>query len=573
MTGPTTADTAPDTAAVENLLQVFVKGLRAIQLYLPNNPVYRKAVENIEKAFAPVWEECSELELQVAENELVWDGAVVLSQPKSESVAWVLYKDGIRTLTFLPGVESDECVRFLQVINKAKHLPPEASDDLLTLIWEQEFELLKYRHVELAEGDVPALEPSEASNAAMPAAAVQRELREDIADAQADTEGKARSEAAGPRPKGIVDLEEFDATLYFLDAKEVAYLKGEVEREYAQNLRASVLAMIFDLLELQTYSTVRAELLSIIESFIPYLLGVGDYQSVAYVLSEIRVILQRAREVLPEHRDTLEELPAKLSQAESLSQLLQSLDEAHVHPTEEELGSLFRELRPDAIETLLTWLPKLTNQRVRELLGNAARRLAASYPDRIGAAITAENDEVVLEAVRLSGQLKLPPTVPALGRALMHESSEIRRAAVTALASIGSPGALRQLEVAVQDADRDVRVGAVRVFGERGYRGAFAKIEGIMNGNQLRDADLTEKTAFFEAFGTLAGPSGIAKLEEILKPKGFMKRREDPETRACAAMALGKIGTPEARAVLDAVVDDKDPLVRNAVNRAIRGLT
>jgi len=53
--------------------------------------------------------------------------------------------------------------------------------------------------------------------------------------------------------------------------------------------------MLFDLLELQTYGTVRAELISILENFIPYLLGAGDFRSVAFILRECKVILQRAR--------------------------------------------------------------------------------------------------------------------------------------------------------------------------------------------------------------------------------------------------------------------------------------
>jgi HEAT repeat protein len=40
--------------------------------------------------------------------------------------------------------------------------------------------------------------------------------------------------------------------------------------------------------------------------------------------------------------------------------------------------------------------------------------------------------------------------------------------------------------------------------------------------------------------------------------------------RACAAIALGKIRTPEARQVLTGAAEDKDLVVRNAVNRALR---
>jgi HEAT repeat protein len=39
----------------------------------------------------------------------------------------------------------------------------------------------------------------------------------------------------------------------------------------------------------------------------------------------------------------------------------------------------------------------------------------------------------------------------------------------------------------------------------------------------------------------------------------------------CAALGLGKIGTPDARAVLTSVAEDGDRQVRNAVTAALRG--
>ena len=54
------------------------------------------------------------LVLQVVETDLVWEETVVYHQPnKAESLAWTLFKDGMRVLTLFPGVEEDEIVRFL----------------------------------------------------------------------------------------------------------------------------------------------------------------------------------------------------------------------------------------------------------------------------------------------------------------------------------------------------------------------------------------------------------------------------------------------------------------------------
>jgi HEAT repeat protein len=274
--------------------------------------------------------------------------------------------------------------------------------------------------------------------------------------------------------------------------------------------------------------------------------------------------------MLPEHREALETLPARLSEPEALAQLLQSLDEATVYPTEDELGELFRELRPEALDTVFAWLPRITNERVRQLLDHAAQRLAQAYPDYLVKALESDDDEVLLQAMRIAGQLKLPPVVPAIGQILRTRLPEVKRAAVDALTEIGSAGAMQHLEAAIDDADRHVRIAALRVLAHRDHKPALAKIEAAISGKAVRDADLTEKTALFEAYGILAGAAGISRLAPLLQPKGFMKRKEDPEIRACAAMALGKIGTPEARKVLESMTKDKDPLLRNAVNKALR---
>jgi hypothetical protein len=550
-----------DSSAVEDLVQILVKGLRAIQLYLPNNPIYQKAVENVRAAFGPVWEEHTELDLHVTESALVWEGVEVYSQEnKAESVAWVLFKDGVRTLSLEQGVEDEEIVALLEVIKQAQSLPKDAPDDLLTLLWEQDFERIRYTAVELGADGVAPLQPSESGwlrGSTPEAETIRRQIAEDTQEPES--------------PTGIVKIDDFDGTLYFLDEAELKYLQEEIEREYSQDLRTNVLSMLFDLTELQTYTAVRAELISITENFIPYLLGVGDFRSVAYLLRELRSILERARELLPEHRKAIEELPVKLSHPDALGQMLQSLDEAVLTPSEDELSELFGELRPEALQSVLEWLPRLTNDSVREPLERAALRLASAHPDQVAEALETAEDTVLLTTMRLIARLKLPPFVPALGSLLGRDDAEIRKEAANGLAAIGSPGAMRELEKAIDDGDRDVRVVAVRALSERGHRAAFAKVEAVVNGKALRGAELTEKTAFFEAYGLLAGSAGVATLKPLLETKGLLRRREDPETRACAAMALGKIGDEEAAAALRAAAaEEKDPLVKNAINRALR---
>ena len=181
--------------------------------------------------------------------------------------------------------------------------------------------------------------------------------------------------------------------------------------------------------------------------------------------------------------------------------------------------------------------------------------------------------EVAREAIRRAGAVRATAAVAALAKLTTDSDVQVRLAAVQALGEIGSPGALQFLERTIDDAHRDVRVATARAIATRAHRPALVKIETAIKGKLARDADLTEKMALFEAFGTLCGDAGINLLDGMLNSRGLFGKKEDSELRACAAMALGRIGSASAIATLRRAGSEKDVLVRNAVNRALRGGT
>src|SRR5688572_995547 len=173
-------------------------------MYLPNNPIYQRATDNLRTAFAPIWAAVDELVLTVAETDFVWDEQVVYHQPnKTESLAWGLFKDGMRSLTIRRGAEQEELPQLLEAINRARYLPADAGDDLLTLLWEQDFQFIQYQFVEFF-GEGGGSMPEQTGNYSAGGD-----------DAEARRRQAQVAEEAPPRPKGVVDVEDFDSTLYF----------------------------------------------------------------------------------------------------------------------------------------------------------------------------------------------------------------------------------------------------------------------------------------------------------------------------------------------------------------------
>ncbi len=541
---------------VTDLLKSFVKAVRAHQLYLPNNPMHARSLESVREAFATLWQKTDELELQIVETQLMWEGRVVLDEHErtSDNLAWLLYKDGIRELKMLKGFEEEELGTLFDLLQRVRKATDD-DDDLLTLMWEREFATLQYKYVDLTAEGGPGVESMERAE--------QKENILSPAQAEAGLETTNSS---------IASLDAFDSTLYFLDDREVEYLQGEIKREFSTDLRPAVIASLLDIFETHKDPTVREEICGLLDYFLLILLSSAQYRNAAYLLREAGVTANRAPEILEPQKQRLMQLGELMSDPKPLGQLLQALEVSPLHAPQMELDELFGILQPRALETVLAWIGRTTNSQLKMLLELAATRLAAAHSAELIRLIGSDDEAVVLQAIRRAAAIKSPAAVPALGKMLTVGEPEVRVAAVTALTEIGSPGAMQMLERALIDEDREVRIVAVRALGARNVRAALPRIEAAIKGKGLRESNLTEKMAFFEAFGLLSGDGGITLLDGVLHAKGFMGgKRDNSEFRACAAMALGKIGSTKAMESLNRAASEKDVIVRNAVSRAIRG--
>jgi hypothetical protein len=552
---------------LEEVLRTLVKALRAIQMYLPNNPIYQRAVETTRASFGPMWDEISTVVMTVHETSITWEGQTVYDNAtKGESIAWLLYKDGIRSLTLRPGIEDDELVPFLEVLIKARALPSDAEDDLLTLLWEYDFQYLQYQFIEMLQEGVTPVQAGGEAGLANSASTEELEGQKEERRRAVQEEAEEATNTAQ-----TVRLEDFDSTLYFLDEAEVTYIKGQIQHEYTQNLRANAMAILYDLFETQTEVSIRDEILGILESFPPYLMAGGDLRAVAEMLREAKVLALRARNLDPAQKTRLEDFARVLSEPAVVEEMLSSLEEA-IHPTPEaDLAELFRELRGTALEPVLAWLPKITKDEIRLMLERVVTRLAETFPADVHKILASPESPAMAGAVSLAARLKMQSAVPGLGAALAHKDPAIRLAAAKGLGGVGSPAALQALERGLTDADREVRIFAVRTAAEKGSRGALKVVEAAVLGKGIDDLDLTERQAFFDAYARIAGQAALGALAEIAGAKGgLFKKSFPPETRACAVMALAKIKSPDARGAVEKLTQDKEVVVRNAAARALR---
>ena len=236
-----------------------------------------------------------------------------------------------------------------------------------------------------------------------------------IASAEVDRAGApeviretVRQDAAVPAaaPLGVVRLEKFDSTLYFLDEREIAYLKSSIDQEYARDPALSTLALLFDILELRTEAPIREEVIEILTDFLPELLSGGQFESAAHLISGVREVSRGAAELTESQKNALDRMRASISRPQALAQLFHALDGGGVEPTPESMGVLLRELRPAAIRQVLAWSARLSDPDTRHAVALALDSFFTEWPLGLSRMVNAPERDVVQAGLELIDILK-----------------------------------------------------------------------------------------------------------------------------------------------------------------------
>ncbi|TVP76270.1 MAG: HEAT repeat domain-containing protein [Gemmatimonadales bacterium] len=555
--------TGSSTPEVRDLFIALGKALRAVQLYEPNNPVYRRFLDGLRAEFRSIWEEYRKLTFLTEEDRITWDGQVVYeSANRSDSLAFLLFADGIRELTFRPGVEAEEIETFLRSLHRAR-TERGGADTLVTILWEHDFHCLEYEVVDLLAEGIPLPEPGD------PFAGSPLDILE--GEGFGEEELQAAVEEGPPEPaEGIIRPQDFNPTLYAMDPAEREELEAMIRAEHERPVRRDVLNALLDRVEERGFPSRQREIAGILRALLPNFLTRGRLESAALILEELEEI--RGQGVLDPEADALvDALLDDLTHPEVIGELVRALEDGTLSPSARELSLLFRHMRPSALPILLAAVETTPRPTVRRVLKDAIRQIGSSAPERVLALLDHGDERVVAGAVRLAGTLRLQAAAPVLARLLDNGPLRVQRAVVDVAAEIPSSIIATALERALDDPDRDLRIGAARALGGTRYAPAAEVLQAVLGSKDFRWADVSEKVAYFDAYARLAGERGIPFLKRLLVGRGLLGYREPPEIRAAAAHALGVVGTDAAISVLESVRDDADPVVRSAVNRAWRG--
>lgn len=565
----------PSSLPVDEVRELFLtlsKALRSYQLYDRNNPVYRRFVGNLREAFGRVWETRDDLQVMVEEDRFLWMGEEVYREEnRTGSLAFLIYRDGIRDLTLRRGIEGEELEVLLDVLHRVRS-SRQAEDDLVTLLWDLNLAHLDYTAVDLLpEGTLLRAERQDDTSDLD----VGEILEQELGDVDLPTQDAldAGAEFTVPDAFRSIRPEDFNPAVYAVDDRERDYLEEELRKEKGRDLERDVTNGLLDRLEdEETPSERQEEIVASLRQLLPTFLGGGALRHAAHLLRELEAVRNRRDgELAASAEQEVDALLEDFSSPESVRELVRALEEGAVRADPRDLATVLGRLRPAALGPLLARAEEVSDPEVRQSVYGAMRLLAEGEENRLLPFLSHDDPVVVAGAVRLMGALKHKTAAPILARLLEHPSARVREAVLQAARRIPASPLAEALERLLTGDDRDLRVGAARVLAEIRFTPAASTFRKVLKGKGIRAADLAEQMAFFTGYAELAGEEAIPFLDKTLNHRSFLGRREPSQLRACATLALGRVGTVRARRAVERAREDDEPAVRSAVNRVLSG--
>ncbi len=153
----------PRSRAANEVLRALSRAARAFTLYDAKNLIMLRFLADYRAAVDAALGTHGELPLLVGPFEFLLGSDVVYREKDRErSLAFRLFRDGVRTLTLRPGFTWDEGVRLLELVSLRFAGARQREDDVVTLLRKAAFEHLAFT---AAEGFVPSEEHPEPDDA------------------------------------------------------------------------------------------------------------------------------------------------------------------------------------------------------------------------------------------------------------------------------------------------------------------------------------------------------------------------------------------------------------------------
>lgn len=480
----------------------------------------------------------------------------------SENLAFKLYSDGIREITFHYGIEQEDVLFFFDALWGTVGEAGSEDDDIVTRLWAKNLATITI----ITADEVMKI--SDADNVLTPQGPppAERSLREIIAEVRdKDAKDPNRTQIQKERLSSGI-------TGYEVSEQELTTLSQEIAEESSRDNVLYLLDTLTAILASERSPDLLTKLIQIYEDVLKSLTRGGHWTHVEHVL----VMLIEAETIRPdltdEHQQKIHAIFEQLGHHEYINLVQEYLNTAEM-PQTDGLANVFAMMKPSAIPSLCNLLGNLEQPAHQALVANALYELAQDTPELVTRHLTDRRPMFVRNLLGIITRWNNAALADNVEKIFRYPDPLIRREAIRTLVVLRPSGSAAKLIPLLNDPDEAVRLATLRPLLTGNYAAPFTIWEPIVRADTFWERPPAERRNIFHAMRVTAGDEAVPYWTTLLTEWGWTNRKKREDLALMAVDALGKLGTQAAREALESGTQKGTAAVKQACATALAGVS
>jgi hypothetical protein len=540
-----------DINLVKDILQTVMKAKKTLKMYPQNNPMYVKTLEETYNKFKDFLDDNDELSLKIGQNNIFYDSEEIYHKAeKEDNLALFFFKDGLRELTFKKGLLQEELEEFLKIIIMDFDRE-EIDEDLVTLLWERDFQNIKHIVDDTVLIDIEGED-------------YETKALNDTKQTISDIEGLMKAYDEEFREEDIKEV----PIISFTD-KDLKMLMNELENDSINKIEKLSDILFGILYKSEELGGILEDVLRFLKNTIKFSISQGDIKAIIQLINRAKGLIEdpSTTEDMTKYMQMLLVYPS----SEEIINLLGEVLDSSVKIDDDVFKEFIKLLDKRAILPLVNVLGELKTFRVRVKVIDALVFLGKKDIKTLAMTLSDTRWYVVRNIINIIRKIGDKRAIEYLLKSIRHGDIRVRKEVIRGLGEFGGEEALQPLKERLDDIDAGVRIEAARAIGNIGSNLAKNIILEKISDKEFKNRDFEEKKEFYRVLSKWKDDSKTFDfLTKMLKKGSFLWWAKNQEDRACAAFCLGLMGNKDALPYLHKQADSGNKLLDEITQAAIK---
>lgn len=549
-----------EVQSAKKVVQVLTKTTKTLKIYLPNNPIHKKFINDLFEELETHLSGFGPLRLRIKKFELFCSGqAVYENENRLESLAFKLYIDGMRELSFHPGLEKEEMITLLKLLGQEDldeeegEPPVDEDDDIVTLLWEKNLTHIQYVVADDFRGDMETMKEMQP-----------QEPKPQQLSAIYNQEAKLDPATLAAKSVDIPSLHIFKLT-----DEEVRSIKRDLRWEEEIDIVNELEGMLFDILRIETDPGRFVEVLEIIDNIFEELLFKGDFVHARKILEFYWEMLDTEKALDPSLQDLVKKAFAQAGNPKRVTSLGEVLNRLSSDELDHFLPFMVlfqKEVIPSAIVLLNT----VKGMKTRRVLCDVLGEMGKMDVDVIIDHLEGQSWFLLRNLIYVLGKIGDKSVIPHLSKYINHEELKVRKEVLHVLDMMQGSEAADLLIQFIADSDLSNRVYVIKSLVKKKVTEGLPILLGLIEDHEFENKAFFEKKEIFNGIAKLGGEDVVPEMEQYLKVRWHLfKNIKVDERGVCASLALQSIGSPTAIDALREGSQSRNKAVREACQKSL----